>query len=197
MGHYFENNTPKNSKRYSVNYIVLNKSFSLLTSDGVFSKKALDEGSELLIKVLLQETLVGSFLDLGCGYGPVGITIASFVPSLKMTLVDVNQAAVMDAKLNAETLGLHHLQIVNGNGFNELTAKFDVIAFNPPIRVGKKAIYTLYQDAVAFLNPTGSLYIVIRKDKGALSHYAYLKTLFKQVTLHTRAQGYHVYVAKP
>ncbi len=195
MGHYFENNTPLSDKRYRIDFTFNTKAFSLKSSAGVFSKKALDVGSELLIKVLLQETLKGSFLDLGCGYGPVGITVASFFPQLTVTLADINQVAVNDAIDNAKQCGLPHLQIVCSDGFNELTQNFDVIAFNPPIRVGKNSIFELYQHAKEHLHPHGSLYIVIRKDKGALSHLAYLKTHFKEVTLRTRALGYHVYVA--
>ena len=195
MGHYFENNTPISDKRYQINYTFNTKAFSLKASAGVFSKKALDEGSALLIKVLLQETLKGSFLDLGCGYGPVGITVASFFPQLTVMLADINQVAVNDAKDNAKQYRLPDLQIVCSDGFNELTQNFDVIAFNPPIRVGKNSIFELYRQAKEYLHPHGSLYIVIRKDKGALSHQTFLKTLFKEVTLHSRALGYHVYVA--
>lgn len=197
MGHYFENNPPETIKEYTVTYTLQGRSFSLITSSGIFAKKDLDVGSRLLINVLLQDTLTGTCLDLGCGYGPVGLTLASLNPNLTLTLADVNERAVIDARHNAQRLGLTNLQIVTSDGFQELTQNFDVIAFNPPIRAGKKTIYRLYQEAKQHLNPNGNFYIVIRKDKGAESHETYLLTLFSKVLRRDRDKGYLVFIAKP
>jgi 16S rRNA (guanine1207-N2)-methyltransferase len=197
MGHYFENNPPKTIKQYTVKYTIGGETFTLLASSGIFAKQGLDIGSRLLINVLLQDTLKGTCLDLGCGYGPVGLTLARLNPNLKVTLADVNDRAVVDAKNNAHRLGFTDLQILTSDGFQELTQKFDVIAFNPPIRAGKITIYRLYQEAKQHLNPNGSLYIVIRKDKGAASHETYLLTLFSKVLRRDRDKGYLVLLAKP
>lgn len=197
MGHYFENNPPETIKEYTITYTLQGRSFSLIASSGIFAKKDLDVGSRLLINVLLQDTLSGTCLDLGCGYGPVGLTVASLNPNLTLTLADVNERAVIDARHNAQRLGLTNLQILTSDGFQELTQNFDVIAFNPPIRAGKKTIYRLYQEAKQHLNPNGSLYIVIRKDKGAESHETYLLTLFSKVLRRDRDKGYLVLIAKP
>jgi 16S rRNA (guanine1207-N2)-methyltransferase len=197
MGHYFENNPPETIKEYTVTYTLQGRSFSLITSSGIFAKKDLDVGSRLLINVLLQDTLTGTCLDLGCGYGPVGLTLASLNPNLTLTLADVNERAVIDARHNAQRLGLTNLQILTSDGFQELTQNFDVIAFNPPIRAGKKTIYRLYQEAKQHLNPNGNFYIVIRKDKGAESHETYLLTLFSKVLRRDRDKGYLVFIAKP
>jgi 16S rRNA (guanine1207-N2)-methyltransferase len=197
MGHYFENNPPETIKEYTVTYTLQGRPFSLIASSGIFAKKDLDVGSRLLINVLLQDTLTGTCLDLGCGYGPVGLTLASLNPKLTLTLADVNERAVIDARHNAQRLGLTNLQIVTSDGFQELTQNFDVIAFNPPIRAGKKTIYRLYQEAKQHLNPNGNFYIVIRKDKGAESHETYLLTLFSKVLRRDRDKGYLVLIAKP
>ena len=197
MGHYFENNPPETTKEYTVTYTLQGRSFSLIASSGIFAKKDLDVGSRLLINVLLQDTLSGTCLDLGCGYGPVGLTLASLNPKLTLTLADVNERAVIAARHNAQRLGLTNLHILTSDGFQELTRTFDVIAFNPPIRAGKKTIYRLYQEAKQHLNPNGSLYIVIRKDKGAESHETYLLTLFSKVLRRDRDKGYLVLIAKP
>ena len=197
MGHYFENNPPETIKEYTITYTLQGRSFSLIASSGIFAKKDLDAGSRLLINVLLQDTLTGTCLDLGCGYGPVGLTLASLNPNLTLTLADVNDRAVIDARHNAQRLGLTNLQILTSDGFQELTQNFDVIAFNPPIRAGKKTIYRLYQEAKQHLNPNGSFYIVIRKDKGAESPETYLLTLFSKVLRRDRDKGYLVFIAKP
>jgi 16S rRNA (guanine1207-N2)-methyltransferase len=197
MGHYFENNPPETIKEYTVSYTLQGRSFSFIASSGIFAKQGLDAGSRLLINVLLQDTLSGTCLDLGCGYGPVGLTLASLNPKLTLTLADVNERAVIDARHNAQRLGLTNLQILTSDGFQELTQNFDVIAFNPPIRAGKKTIYRLYQEAKQHLNPNGSLYLVIRKDKGAESHETYLLTLFSKVLRRDRDKGYLVLIAKP
>jgi 16S rRNA (guanine1207-N2)-methyltransferase len=197
MGHYFENNPPETIKEYTVSYSLQGRSFSLIASSGIFAKQGLDAGSRMLINVLLQDTLSGTCLDLGCGYGPVGLTLASLNPKLILTLADVNERAVIDARHNAQRLGLTNLQILTSDGFQELTQNFDVIAFNPPIRAGKKTIYRLYQEAKQHLNPNGSFYLVIRKDKGAESHETYLLTLFSKVLRRDRDKGYLVLIAKP
>lgn len=198
MGHYFENNPPKSIKEYTISYnLGGGESFTLLASSGIFAKQGLDAGSRLLINVLLQDTLTGTCLDLGCGYGPVGLSLAKLNPHLKCTLADVNERAVIDARHNAQRLGLTDLHILTSDGFQELTQNFDVIAFNPPIRAGKKTIYRLYQEAKQHLNPNGSFYLVIRKDKGAESHETYLLTLFSKVLRRDRDKGYLVLIAKP
>lgn len=197
MGHYFENNPPETIKEYTISYTLQGRSFSLIASSGIFAKKDLDVGSRLLINVLLQDTLTGTCLDLGCGYGPVGLTLASLNPNLTLTLADVNERAVIDARHNAQRLGLTNLQILTSDSFQELTQNFDVIALNPPIRAGKKTIYRLYQEAKQHLNPNGNFYIVIRKDKGAESHETYLLTLFSKVLRRDRDKGYLVFIAKP
>jgi 16S rRNA (guanine1207-N2)-methyltransferase len=197
MGHYFENNPPETIKEYTVSYTLQGRSFSFIASSGIFAKQGLDAGSRMLINVLLQDTLSGTCLDLGCGYGPVGLTLASLNPKLTLTLADVNERAVIDARHNAQRLGLTNLQILTSDGFQELTQNFDVIAFNPPIRAGKKTIYRLYQEAKQHLNPNGSFYLVIRKDKGAESHETYLLTLFSKVLRRDRDKGYLVLIAKP
>ncbi len=196
IGHYFQNNPPKQLRNYTVTFTVRQQPFSLLARSGVFSKRTLDTGTAILIDVLLDENITGKVLDLGCGYGPVGLTLARFNPHLELTLADINEQAVQDAQHNANSLGFTTLRIVVSNGFQELTQNFDVIAFNPPIRAGKKAIYDLYHQTKQHLTQAGRLYIVIRKDKGAITHRAYLETLFSEVQLLRRDQGYHVLVAK-
>lgn len=194
-GQYFENQDVKDAKKYHVTFTINERSFTLQTSRGVFSKKALDTGTHILLKILLQETLGdGSLLDLGCGYGPLGCVMASFHPTLAITLADINHRAVEDALHNAQQLGLN-LQGVVSDGFKELPRMFDWIAFNPPIRAGKTSIYDLYRQIKEHLHPHGGFYFVIRKDKGALSHVTYLETLFSKVSLLTREKGYHVYKA--
>ena len=193
-GQYFENQPVIDDKKYTVSFTINQRSFTLQASRGVFSKKELDTGTNILLKILLQETLSGSLLDLGCGYGPLGCVMASFHPTLAITLADINHRAVADALHNARQLGLN-LQGVVSDGFKELPRMFDWIAFNPPIRAGKTSIYDLYRQTKEHLHPHGGLYLVIRKDKGALSHVTYLETLFSKVTLMTREKGYHVYKA--
>jgi 16S rRNA (guanine1207-N2)-methyltransferase len=194
--HYFENKSPLTSPRFTIKFTLAQREFELQASPGVFSKKALDLGTRMLLEALLAEKLQGKFLDLGCGYGPVGCVVASAHPQLDVTLVDINERAVADAKHNAQRLGLSSLHIVASDGFQALTQSFDWIAFNPPIRAGKKVIYQLYEQIKQHLYPHGSCLIVIRKDKGAVSHLTFLETLFSNIVRLRRDQGYHVYKVK-
>ncbi len=167
------------------------------TDAGVFSKKGIDFGSRLLIESaeLLESAHV---LDLGCGYGPVGIGLAIHYPMISVKMVDINERAVELAKANAKANQVaDRVQVVVSDGFAELFGEqFDVILCNPPIRVGKTFIYQLFQDAYNHLRPSGALWIVIRKQQGAASARKELESIYSSVDLVAQKKGYCIFCAK-
>jgi 16S rRNA (guanine1207-N2)-methyltransferase len=194
MSHYFLHDENLKSNEYVVRYSFNNVDFHLVSDNGVFSKKRLDEGSYIFIKTLLSFSFLGKVLDLGCGYGAIGLTLKYFFKDkIDLTMSDVNSSCLDLSTKNLASYGLK-AKVVNSDGFNNLLDTFDYILFNPPIRIGKEAIYKIYKDAFMHLNPNGHFLIVIRKDKGAESHVKYLETLFSKVTLLERERGYHVYM---
>lgn len=165
--------------------------FTFETDAGVFSRDGLDEGSALLLQAALPQ-LRGRVLDLGCGWGPVGIIAAKLKPGIQVTMTDINLRAVELSRRNLELNGVS-AQVLVGDGLEAVPGSFDWILLNPPIRAGKQTVYRLFRDSAARLTPGGRLAVVIRKQQGAASAKACLETLFQNVALVLRKKGYHVY----
>ncbi len=166
-----------------------------LTDAGVFSKGELDAGTRLLLDAL-PDTLSGDLLDLGCGWGPIGISLKACFPEARVTMADVNLRALAWSRKNAEANRVE-VSCVESNGMAALKGRrFDAVITNPPIRAGKQVIYQMFADAAEALNPGGSLFLVIRKQQGAESALRYLKTLFASVEKLDRSGGFWVLEAK-
>ncbi len=160
------------------------------TDAGVFSRGELDKGTKLLLDAL--PDLHGRVLDLGCGWGAIGVTVGKKYPDTDVTMADVNHRALALAKDNAEKNGVS-LRCLESDGMAALmTEKFDTVMTNPPIRAGKQVIYRMFADIATCLAPGGSLYLVIRKQQGAESCMKYLKTLYAQVEKLSRSEGFWV-----
>ena len=167
MSHYFENDNSLISEIKTFNISILGVSFIFCTDNGVFSKGELDFGTKLLIENVLKKDITGDVLDLGCGYGPIGI-ILKRIKDPNVTMVDINNRALHLSKMNAKKNGVE-VNIVNSDGYENISCTFDYIISNPPIRVGKKKLYELLIASLNHLKKNGELVIVIRKEQGALS----------------------------
>lgn len=193
MSHYFVNDDKLESSPRNVSYVFNDVHFTLESDAGVFSKNKLDKGSELLIETLLPLDLGSNLLDLGCGIGPIGLTLAYFTPGLNVTCSDVNMRALSLCKRNATTLALgQRVTVLHSDIYTEIEGKYDSIVSNPPIRAGKKVTYEIYRGALSHLIDGGSLYVVIRKQQGALSVKSYLEELFGNVAVLARDKGYYI-----
>ncbi len=170
------------------------RTLSITTDAGVFSKAHLDTGTELLLKAL-PGAFSGRALDLGCGWGPVGLTMAVRWPGAEIVLADINERAVGLAKQNLSANRLS-AQVLQSDGFANVPGAFDLIATNPPIRAGKAVIYRLFEEAAARLTPGGALYIVMRKQQGAESAQRFLEGLFEPVEVVERGGGFRVLLAR-
>ncbi len=158
------------------------------TDSGVFSRLALDRGTEELLAAL--PPLSGDVLDLGCGYGAIGVALAAANPGARVVMADINTRAVALAAQNAARNSVAAETLVS-DGFSALLPRtFAAIMQNPPIRAGKAAIYRMFADASRSLIPGGALYLVIRKQQGAPSAIAYLRTLFSNVSILAKKAGY-------
>ena len=165
-------------------------SLRFTTDAGVFSRGEVDEGTRLLLETL--PPLTGRVLDLGCGWGAIGIPVAAANPSARVTMVDVNLRALGLAQENAAANGLT-VETLESDGFSALSGRtFDHVLTNPPIRAGKTVIYRFFQEAGEPLSPEGDLFLVIRKQQGAESAFRYLQTIFRQVERLDRDKGFWV-----
>ncbi len=188
MSHYFSKHQTKESNPQTIEYTFKNKQFKFETDTGVFSKDHVDSATNLLLNHISIEDNQG-ILDLGCGYGVIGITLATFY-KIDLTMIDVNERAINLTKKNTEK---HHVKanILVSDGFEHIDKTFDHIVTNPPIRIGKEKLYQLFLNAKSHLKPQGILWLVIHKKHGALSAIKYLSTLF-DVKIVTKDKGFHV-----
>jgi 16S rRNA G1207 methylase RsmC len=128
---------------------------------GLFSPRGIDEGTQLLLKhVSVNST--DDCLDLGCGYGPIGITLARLAPEGQTLLVDKDFIAIEYSQKNIEQNQVHNARVMLSNGFDHIdpSCRFDLIASNIPAKVGKELLTLILHDAKARLNPDGKLYVV-------------------------------------
>lgn len=196
MSQYFENDDSIKSSPRSIEYDIFNNHCSLKTDLGVFSKNGIDEGTYAFLKVLIPLQLKGRILDVGCGYGALGLTLASFIPSSDFVLVDVNDRALNLASENIKRLNLRNVTCLRSDIYQNVEGQFDSIVINPPIRAGKKVIYQMFSGAYDYLVDGGSLFIVIRKSHGAFSARDYIESVFGNCTLLKRDKGYYIYQAR-
>ena len=189
MAHYFENDDTLKSVESIKEVIIGGKRYQFITDNGVFSKKGLDFGTRTLLENLDLSKISGNVLDMGCGYGPIGIYVAKNTDAL-VHMVDVNNRSLNLAIKNAN-LNNVFVNIYESNAYENIHKKFNYIISNPPIRVGKKILYQILFDAKKYLNKNGELWIVIHKDQGAKS---VMKDLEKEyvVTLVTKNKGFYI-----
>ena len=161
------------------------------TDAGVFSRGEVDTGTRVLLEALPEE-MHGEILDLGCGWGVIGISIARKWPETRVTMADVNTRAL---ELSRENAKRNRAEVIcaESDGMAAFQGKtFDAVVTNPPIRAGKQVIYRMFADAAEALKPDGALYLVIRKQQGAESCIRYLQTIYASVEKLDRSGGFWV-----
>lgn len=189
MNQYFENNENLKSNIEIKKVIINNKNFEFATDNGVFSKKGLDFGTRSLLETINIEEITGNVLDFGCGYGPIGIYIAS-TTNANVHMIDINRRSLELARRN---VNLNHVnvQIYESNLYENVNEIFDFIISNPPIRVGKEILYRILFEAKKHLRKNGKLIIVVNKNQGAKSLMKDLEKEFK-VCLLNKNKGFYI-----
>ncbi len=192
--HYYTQNPGSAHRPSELTVRALGLVLTFDTDAGVFSKDGLDYGSRLLVESL--PVLSGRLLDLGCGWGAVGVLLAKKYPSAQLVLSDVNERAVLLARKNIERNRAQNAMAVRSEGFDALQGLFDAVITNPPIRAGKQVIYGLFEAAKERLSPGGALYVVIRKQHGAPSALKCLEDVYGKAEVIERDKGFWVIKAQ-
>ncbi|MDD6468007.1 MAG: class I SAM-dependent methyltransferase [Erysipelotrichaceae bacterium] len=195
MSHYFINDENMAKNRRDISFRFLGRSFQLISDDGVFSKDTLDYGTRVLMERVLKYPLGKRVLDLGCGYGPVGIFVKTFQPDCEVTMLDINERAVELAKQNVERYHFDNRVDCSDLYAAVVNEKFDEIITNPPIRAGKAVIYEIFRQAYDHLNEKGRLWVVIRKNHGAKSAIKEIETVFGNCEVIDKEKGYFILMA--
>lgn len=191
--HYYSRKPQTESKPRHWNFTLLGYNFRFETDTGVFSKSEVDFGSRVLIDAFEAPDLEGPILDIGCGYGPIGLSIAKANEGKTVHLVDVNTRAIQLAEKNAAANGIQNVRIYESDGLSAVdTANFAAIITNPPIRAGKETIFRFYDESYEKLISKGELWVVIQKKQGAPSTFSYLEEIFGQVDVVEKSRGYWI-----
>ena len=167
LNQYFDNNENLESNLVENKVKVLDTEFYMYTDNGVFNKKGLDFGTIVLLENINLDNKY-SFLDVGCGCGPIGFYVLLNRPDSVVDMIDVNNRAI---KLTKMGLKKNHIsaEVFSSDAYSNVEGKYDCIITNPPIHVGKNKVYEIIRGAKDHLNNNGELWIVIRKDQGAKS----------------------------
>lgn len=194
--HYFAAKPKSKTHLGMVRTHLRERYFEFLTASGVFSKNRIDPGTRLLIEsMILPEE--GTVLDLGCGYGAIGITAASLNPKLQVYLVDVNERAVWLARQNAKRNHIKNVKIKRGVLYAPVkNLKFDAILTNPPVSAGLETLTRIINEAPEHLKPDGTFQIVVRSKIGGKRFIHLLAEAFNNVKILARKSGYRVFITK-
>lgn len=190
MDHYYSKEPTSKSEERIIEYELNGYKFKFISDNGVFSKNHIDFASEFLIKTIFDE-VKGNILDVGCGYGVIGIIFSKNNNASSITMLDVNHRALELAKKNIN-LNKVEAKIIESDGFENIKEEYDTIVTNPPIRAGKIVIYQIYKDAYDHLKKEGTLYLVINKKHGAPSTIKELNSIFGNCEIVDKKAGFHV-----
>lgn len=193
--HYYSEKPTSELKLRQIKAILRGKEFLFYTGSGVFSPEKIDIGTTLLINDSIIEPK-SKILDLGCGYGPVGITIKKIFPETEVFMTEVNQRAVMLAKKNAK-LNHVYVKINPGNLYESIRdEKFDIILVNPPMAAGKKLCFEIIEKAKEHLAQNGTLQLVARHQKGGRELEKKMKEIFGNASELSKKSGFRVYLSR-
>ena len=188
--HYFTSEPVSAHNERLIETKILNREMRFHTDAGVFSRDDVDPGSRLLIETAGK--LRGRVLDMGCGWGPVGLSLAMENPEADVLMADINERAVELSERNRRMNGVLNAQVIASDGFESVEGEFEHILSNPPIRAGKKVIYGMFDESFRRLIEGGTLTIVIRKQQGAPSAKKHLEEVFGNAEIVARDGGYWI-----
>jgi len=190
MNQYFENNKNLKSDINKIKAKIKDTDFVFYTDNGVFNKKGLDYGTRLLLENI-DLTNKKSFLDVGCGCGPIGIYISMQNKNYTVDMIDVNERAIHLCNMSKKENNLTNINVFKSDVYENITKKYDLIITNPPIHAGKKKVYEIIEKAKDYLNNNGNLWVVIRKDQGAKSLISDMEDIYN-VNIVCKDKGFFI-----
>ena len=196
--HYYTKNPDSISQQKHWTYRLKGNTLSFTSDNGVFSKNTVDFGSELLVESydIPEQFQNASLLDIGCGYGTMGLAYGKAYPELSIEMIDVNERVLVLAQENAKKNGIHNVDIHESNLYDSVKkSKYEIIISNPPIRAGKIVVHTILEKAYDYLAENGQLVIVIQKKQGAPSAQKKMEEVFGNCERIQWDKGYWILVS--
>ena len=193
--HYYTNRPGAAHDEQQFTFELRGKELRFWTDAGVFSRDRIDFGSVLLIENMDIPSRA-RVLDVGCGYGPIGLTAARLAAEGQVTMIDVNERAVSLARRNAELNGVKNVEVLVSDVYSGVQGKqYDIILTNPPIRAGKEIVHRIFTEGYELLVEGGEMWVVIQKKQGAPSALKKLQETYQEVIEVDRKKGYHIFRA--
>ncbi len=194
--HYYTETPLSDVKIFTIKPLIHHHHYHFDTASGVFSYKKIDRGTELLLKLMEIPSEALKILDMGTGYGVIGIVIAKENPQTHVTMIDINQRAVWVARQNITHNNIANAKVHWGNFYEPIKKElqsYDVILTNPPLALGHKPIIEFLLETPHYLKTDGYFYLVIRTKQGAKKISQKMNAIFKNVELLGIQGGFRVF----
>lgn len=189
--HYFTASPASADERRTINVPLAGATRAVHVAPGVFSAERIDQGTSVLLQNAPQPPATGTFLDLGCGWGPITLSLGLLAPGAQVWGVDVNERALGLTRDNAAALGLQNVRAVRAEEVPD-DLRFDLIWSNPPIRVGKDVLHRLLTTWLPRLAPGGDAYLVVQRNLGSDSLQRWLAEQGYAAERFTSVKGFRI-----
>lgn len=193
--HYYSENQDSKLRLKKIFFVLEGERLEFITASGTFSINKVDRGSEVLIRYA-EIGPNSRILDIGCGYGPIGISIAKMNPTCAVVMSEINLRATDLAKDNVKLNKIENVTVVHSNLYENVDGRFDYILSNPPQSAGKEVCYKIIEGAFERLNKKGVFYLVARKNKGGNILSIKMQEVFGNIDVAAKKSGYWVYFSK-
>ena len=195
MPNYYSEKQTSPLRLEKIKAVLRGRLFEFCSGSGVFSKKKVDNGT----KVLVENCIVKDgwkVLDLGCGYGVIGVVIGKIFPKTTVLMVDVNKRALKLAKMSLELNNIENAEVKYRNLYSDIKEKFNTIIVNPPITAGRKLCFKIIEEAKEHLEKEGLLQLIAKHRKGGKMLGEKMLEVFGNMEEKTKSGGYRLYVSK-
>jgi len=194
--HYFTASPAVEAEERAHRFSIRGVEHAVVTASGVFSADRLDKGTQVLFDHVPDPPKTGTFLDLGCGWGPITLALAGAAPGATVLATDVNERSLALTARNAAAAGLDNVRTSPAEELltelRESSRTVDLIWSNPPVRIGKEALHSLLLTWLALLSDKGEAWFVVQKNLGADSLMAWLNSQSWSATRAASSKGFRI-----
>ena len=195
MPHYYSEKQTSPLRLCKIKSAIMGKVFEFYSGSGVFSKKKVDSGTRILTENCIVEKN-WKILDLGCGYGVIGVVIGKMFPKTTVLMVDVNKRALKLAKMNIELHNIENAEVKYSNLYSAVKEKFNTIIVNPPITAGRKLCFRIIEEAKEHLEKDGLLQLIAKHRKKGKMLGEKMLEVFGNMEEKAKSGGYRLYISK-